>query len=575
MKMLIGNILFLAALFLIMARFLSVWSGTPFPVDLVTSDSMSPSLMKGDVVAWTPTKMEDVEVGDVVVYKSYIRWPDEKLLVHRVTNIKKDSRGNFLLETKGDANDWVDQAGPHIPEPYIREDHLMGKAMSIGQQPLKIPFVGYIGIWITEGIESLAQPASSKESLSYIGIFTPLTISVVILVILIFVIPEKAKTIKQKIKQYVFGPKQIGLKKTLILFLAAYFVFFTLIHCFAFDSNTASVGIGEDSPSSETDFGRITKGTESSPTELPIFNPSITTVKGVIFGRGEVNEYVSRKVFELPSGESQTVFLTASAANTTQNGSYSGEIMVYSSPFWILFSDDFMQNLCNWNAEAAVFCLDFLSAVVLTTITAVLLVSITLISKMYNILSIDLSWRHATRSIIKKHTIDKMSERKRNIKRSLGKKIGWISKADIGEIDIKEDPAKSFIKPVLASLVVIPILFIISDQLIAMLLAVIITGIIAYFISCKIRRKIILTAVTTVSIAVTHMIIQSNLIIMEKDQELMETLSFSLGAIGIYLLILGLLLVPLSLISWFIVRQIRNLKERKEPLLILEGKCDL
>ena len=573
--MLIGNILFLAALFLIMARFLSVWSGTPFPVDLVTSDSMSPSLMKGDVVAWTPTKMEDIEVGDVVVYKSYIRWPDEKLLVHRVTNIKKDSRGNFLLETKGDANDWTDQAGPHIPEPYIREDHLMGKAISIGQQPLKIPFVGYIGIWITEGIESLAQPASSKESLSYIGIFTPLTISVVILVILIFVIPEKAKTIKQKIKRYVFGPEQIGLKKTLIFFLIAYFVSFTMIHCFAFDSTTASVGIGEDCPSSETNFGRIIQGTESSPTELPVFNPSITTVKGVIFGRGEVNEYVSRKVFELPPGESQTAVLTASAANTTQNGSYSGEIMVYSSPFWILFSDDFMQNLCNWNAEAAVFCLDFLSAVVLTTITAVLLVSITLISKMYNILSIDLSWRHATRSIIKKHTIDKMSERKRNIKRSLGKKIGWISKADIGEIDIKEDPAKSFIKPVLASLVVIPILFIISDQLIAMILAVIITGVIAYFISCKIRRKIILTAVITISIAVTHMIIQSNLIIMEKDQELMDALSFSLGAIGIYLLILGLLLVPLSLISWFIVRQIRNLKERKEPLLIVEGKCDL
>jgi len=573
--MLIGNILFLAALFLITARFLSVWSETPFPVDLVTSDSMSPSLMKGDVVAWTPAKMEDIEVGDVVVFKSYIRWPDEKLLVHRVTDIKKDSQGNLLLETKGDANDWTDQAGPHIPEPYIREDHLMGKAISIGQQPLKIPFVGYIGIWITEGIESLAQPASSKESFSYIGIFTPLTISVVILVILIFVIPEKAKTIKQEIRQYIFGPKQIGLKKTIIFFLIAYIVSFTMIHCFAFDSTTASVGIGDKSPSSETNFDRLTQGTESLPTELPIFNPSVTTVKGVIFGRGEVYEYVSRKVFELPSEGSKTVFLTASAANKTQNGSYSGEIMVYSSPFWILFPDDFMQNLCNWNAEATVFCLDFLSAAILTTITAVLLVSITLISKMYSILSIDLSWQHATRLIIKIHIIDKMSERKRNIKKSLGKKIGWISKTDLGEIDMEEDPTKSFVKPVLASLIIIPILFFINDQVIAMVLAVIITGVIAYFISCKIRRKIILTAVLTISIAITHMIVQSNLIIIEKNQELMETFSFSLGTIGIYLLILGLLLVPLSLISWFIVRQIRNLKERKEPLLILEGKCDL
>ena len=109
MRTLIGNVLFAAAIILIIARFLSVWAGTPFPVDLVTSDSMDTDLMKGDVVVWTPTRMDDIEVGDVIVYKSYLHWPDEKLVVHRVSEIKHISNGEKVLETKGDRNDYPDQ----------------------------------------------------------------------------------------------------------------------------------------------------------------------------------------------------------------------------------------------------------------------------------------------------------------------------------------------------------------------------------------------------------------------------------------------------------------------------------
>jgi len=226
--------------------------------------------MEGDIVAWTPTKIDDVKVGDVVVFKSYVHWPDEKIVVHRVSDIKTDSKGNPILETKGDKNDWTDQAGPHIPEPYIREDHLMGKVLSIGQQPLKIPFIGYLGIWINQGLESLSQPTASKGALNYVGIFAPLTISIVILVILIFILPEKARTIKEKIRLNIFGIKPLNLKKTIITFLIAYVVFLTVIHCFAYDSISASVGIDASSPGSNMDFGKIKPGHESYAKDLPI-----------------------------------------------------------------------------------------------------------------------------------------------------------------------------------------------------------------------------------------------------------------------------------------------------------------
>ena len=240
--------------------------------------------MEGDVVAWTPSNIEDIEVGDVIVFKSYLHWPDEKIVVHRVTNVITDQKGNLILETKGDKNTWTDQAGPHIPEPYIREDHLMGKVLSVGQQPLKIPFIGYLGIWINQGLERISQPTSSKESLSFIGIFSPLTISIILMVVLIFILPEKAKTVKEKLRFNMFGHRPLNLKRTILMFLIIYIVFLMVIHAFAYDSISSSVGVKKSSPDSNTNFGRVQPGKETLPQDLPLINPSIMSVKGIIFG---------------------------------------------------------------------------------------------------------------------------------------------------------------------------------------------------------------------------------------------------------------------------------------------------
>jgi signal peptidase len=321
---------------------------------------MSPSLVEGDIVAWAPTNIEDVKVGDVVVYKSYIHWPDEKIVAHRVSKIETDSKGTLTLESKGDNNKWTDQAGPHIPEPYIREDHLMGKVLSIGGQPLKIPFIGNIGVWINQGLESLSKPTASKESINFIGIFGPLTISIVFLVVFIFLYPDRASTLKEKIRLFIFG-----------------------------------------------------------------------------------------------------------------------------------------------------------------------------------------------------------------------KNVSWILKINLSEIKQKETKFSSIVKPILAALIILPLLFFMQDELLAIFIAVIIAGVMAYIISCKKRSKIVLAVLTTIVIGITHMLIQSNLVIISNEQTMMELMALTFGAIGLYLLLLSLLLIPLALISWFIVHLIRNLKERKDPLLALEGSCNL
>jgi len=544
-------------------------------MDLVTSDSMTPTLMEGDVVAWTPTNIEDVKVGDVIVFKSYLHWPDEKIVVHRVSDIRHNSKGEILFETKGDNNKWTDQAGPHIPEPFIREDHLMGKVLSIGQVPLKIPFIGYIGVWVNQGLNLISQPSSSKGSLDYIGIFAPLTISIVILVVLIFLLPEKAKTFKEKIRLNIIGRKPLNMKRTLVSFFVAYIVFLTVIHCFAFDSITTSVGINENSEDSGLDFGKIGIGVESTPKDLPLINPSVMPVKGIVFANEDMSGFVERKVFVLDRGNTSLAPIRAISSNQSKNGSYFGNIMVYSSPFWLIFPDEFMQSLVNWHGESTVFILDILSALILTTLTVVSLISITYAGDKYIIWSINRSWQHPSRLFFKKKTVDKVIRAKKNVKRNFKRNIGWITKVDFSENKFKEEMFSSIGKPIIAALIILPLFFLLEDQMFAMFIAVLIAGFFAYLISCKLRNKIVLTVLISLIVGISYMTVTSNITILSQEHEMVDLMALSLGTIGVFLLVLSILLIPLSLAIWAILHFIRNVKEQKDPLLSLEGRCDL
>jgi len=100
---------------------------------------MDPILNKGDILVWIPTKIEEIDIDDIVVFKSYIKWPNEKIIAHRVADIKLDkSSGELVLETKGDSNDWKDQESPYIKIPYIHKENIQGKVVCFSNQPIKI-----------------------------------------------------------------------------------------------------------------------------------------------------------------------------------------------------------------------------------------------------------------------------------------------------------------------------------------------------------------------------------------------------------------------------------------------------
>ncbi|MDY6770538.1 MAG: signal peptidase I [Candidatus Nanohaloarchaea archaeon] len=76
--------------------------GTDTPIVSVVSNSMAPTFQRGDMIVVTGTSFEQVEEGDIIVYRS--KYPiinaNRPPLIHRVVN-----KTNNSLETMGDANE--------------------------------------------------------------------------------------------------------------------------------------------------------------------------------------------------------------------------------------------------------------------------------------------------------------------------------------------------------------------------------------------------------------------------------------------------------------------------------------
>ncbi len=113
----------------------------------VRSNSMYPSFQRSDVLLIKNlSKEEEVDIGDIVVFKT-----DEGSLaskgwiVHRV--IEGNDEMGFI--TKGDANEYTDQNNGSAP---IKREWIACKVITINGQPLKIPLIGYLSLWM-EGFQ--------------------------------------------------------------------------------------------------------------------------------------------------------------------------------------------------------------------------------------------------------------------------------------------------------------------------------------------------------------------------------------------------------------------------------------
>jgi signal peptidase I len=122
-------------------------TGTTHPVVVVTSGSMTPTLMKGDVViARGITDFGNDVVagphsarnGSIIIF--WAPWSDAgpDPIIHRVIGKEVDNvTGKYLFMTQGDDNWHPDMA-------KVPQDNVIGMFVA------RIPFIGYLKIWLTD-----------------------------------------------------------------------------------------------------------------------------------------------------------------------------------------------------------------------------------------------------------------------------------------------------------------------------------------------------------------------------------------------------------------------------------------
>ena len=109
-------------------------------LNVVVSGSMEPVMYRGDIVVLEKSNLlglqefnpAEVEVGDIVVYNGPV--------IHRVIE-KGQINSTTVYKIKGDNND--------VADPYwVTENQITSRVLTFNGQPLIIPKIGYISIWI-------------------------------------------------------------------------------------------------------------------------------------------------------------------------------------------------------------------------------------------------------------------------------------------------------------------------------------------------------------------------------------------------------------------------------------------
>ena len=121
-------------------------------LNVVVSGSMEPVFYRGDIVAIEPANFfgiqefntSDLNVEDIVVYNA--TWYPAPV-IHRVIFKGTNPQGQLYYIIKGDNNPTAD---PDPVYPNQIEAKVITYGGNPGQNPIVIPYIGYITIWIRD-----------------------------------------------------------------------------------------------------------------------------------------------------------------------------------------------------------------------------------------------------------------------------------------------------------------------------------------------------------------------------------------------------------------------------------------
>jgi len=289
------------------------------PVRVVVSESMVPVLNKGDIIFVVPCKIEDVDVGDIVAYRSKLQ--NGEVIAHRVV-AKEEINATVILTTKGDANTKTDQ---EYGEDYVTSKNFFGKVLMVDGHIFKIPYVGYLAYGLMR--------AGTSYSIDKKNVYW---ISIIFFAVAMLTVSFMDAQNKQKKKRvYIYRNERIRpLHAFLILFISFLLIFLFLHTTVAYSEKTNPY------PNQR----------------IFVYNPTEVPMKGVVFLES--------------SGESRALAFSIGPEEIKVMNETYGKVkkaVVYSSFFWIIYPESFVE-LVSSAGIGGIFLLDIISAAIVAGI---------------------------------------------------------------------------------------------------------------------------------------------------------------------------------------------------------------
>jgi len=559
LKPLVEGAFLAAAGLLILSHFLGSSGGSQSMFSVVISGSMEPQVQRGDVIIWVPATAEDLEVGDVAIFTSY-KWQDTTVS-HRVVNITYKGGSAYLI-TQGDANNYTDQARG---EPTVSSANLLGKGLTVGEDKrlFKIPYAGWVMLLASDFFSSMTDHVFQGESSAMqVGVLLPMIGSVGILVVVMVVLNPK-KDEKLEMVRLIFGPENVRLRRVFAYAMGMFTVFLLTTAFFAYDEVTVAIGINGNIPREEEarmNFDKVEPGIPSNRT-LPINAPALLGVKGIIFQTGDKADWLdtNASVFYVPAKGRLEPRVTASAPENTTSDVYYATIFIYSSPYWILLPDSFIESTTEWNPHLSVFIFDIISAMYMAVISVLILAVMAYITDTITRWKVYMSWEGVRMHPHMVWLYKRLGGPSRIAKfREHFHPTAWMKDIDW----YRFDPTIPLIAGGAAGALMLP-LAIAGRSFEGVLLAAPLAGIFAYLAGSTYRAQVILAGVTAEGLVMGLGLAFA--ISMPEGMEIMLMLVF-LGEVGaIFSLLFVLLILPAAALAFLAAYLLHQARVRYFP----------
>lgn len=252
---LVDIILFIVVVFMMISAFGNFAVKKPLLMSSIRSNSMFPLFQRGDVIFLKSLDEQDnKKVGDIVVFRDMEGDLSQKgYIVHRLHD---GSMADGFI-TKGDNNSKPDQELGNVPR--IKNEWIYSDVICFNDQPLKIPLLGFISLFVIENGNADNIPK--------------LIAAVVLLIIIVEVVSElkkgnKKNRKKRKVKKGIdlLIPSLISISLGLLLSILVAAASFTMSKNFSIfygvsetsavlqNSNIGSIAIGDSTAGELTSF---------------------------------------------------------------------------------------------------------------------------------------------------------------------------------------------------------------------------------------------------------------------------------------------------------------------------------